>query len=57
MYKDRWNMSQIGWEAIAVPGELHGLWTAYKTFGGKVPWKSLVEPTIKLMKEGEYLKI
>ncbi|KAF8366717.1 hypothetical protein PRIPAC_84546 [Pristionchus pacificus] len=53
MYKDKWDESQIGWRAIAVPGELHGLWTEYSKFGsGKVTWKSLVDPTIALMKEG-----
>lgn len=44
----------VGWRAIAVPGELHGLWTEYSKFGsGKVTWKSLVDPTIALMKEGK----
>lgn len=52
MYKDRWNNSKYGWEAIAVPGEVHGLWTEYTNFGGKVPWKTLVEPTIELLEEG-----
>lgn len=41
-----------GWLAIAVPGEIHGFWTAYKKFGGKVPWKDLWEPTIKLCRDG-----
>ncbi|GMR56325.1 hypothetical protein PMAYCL1PPCAC_26520, partial [Pristionchus mayeri] len=53
MFKDRWDDSQIGWRAIAVPGELHGLWTEYTHFGsGTVAWKSLIEPTIELVKEG-----
>ncbi|KAH7726631.1 Protein C53D5.5 [Aphelenchoides avenae] len=52
MYKDRGNKSKFGWEAVAVPGELHGLWTEYQQFGGKVPWKSLVQPTVQLMQEG-----
>ncbi|GMR53422.1 hypothetical protein PMAYCL1PPCAC_23617, partial [Pristionchus mayeri] len=53
MFKDHWDEAQIGWRSIAVPGELHGLWTEYTHFGsGKVTWKSLVEPTIALMKEG-----
>ncbi|KAI1728699.1 gamma-glutamyltranspeptidase domain-containing protein [Ditylenchus destructor] len=52
MYKDRWNASKYGWLAVAVPGEVHGLWTEYKTFGGKVPWATLVNPTIGLMEEG-----
>uniref|UniRef100_A0A0N5BFC2 Gamma-glutamyltranspeptidase 1 n=1 Tax=Strongyloides papillosus TaxID=174720 RepID=A0A0N5BFC2_STREA len=42
-----------GWKPIAVPGELHGLWTAFKKFGsGKVSWKTLLEPSILLAKRG-----
>ncbi|KAE9549939.1 hypothetical protein FO519_006857 [Halicephalobus sp. NKZ332] len=52
MFKDKWDNAKFGWEAIAVPGELHGLWTEYQTFGGKVSWKSLVQPTIDLLEEG-----
>uniref|UniRef100_A0A914HEM0 Costars domain-containing protein n=1 Tax=Globodera rostochiensis TaxID=31243 RepID=A0A914HEM0_GLORO len=52
MYKDRWNKSKFGWEAVGVPGELHGLWTEYSHFGGQVSWESLVRPTIRLMEEG-----
>ncbi|KAL3111626.1 hypothetical protein niasHT_016138 [Heterodera trifolii] len=52
MYKDRWNKSKFGWEAVAVPGELHGLWTEYTHFGGQVSWESIVRPTIRLMEEG-----
>lgn len=67
MYKDRWNKSKFGkirgffdfsflftgWEAVAVPGELHGLWTEYTNFGGQVSWEALVRPTIRLMEEGK----
>ncbi|VDM42737.1 unnamed protein product [Toxocara canis] len=52
MYVDRWNESQIGWRAIAVPGELHGMWTEYTHFGGAISWEQLVLPTINLMEEG-----
>ncbi|CAD5209413.1 unnamed protein product [Bursaphelenchus xylophilus] len=52
MYKDRWEKAQKGWEAVAVPGELHGLWNEYLKFGGRLNWSTLVEPTINLMKEG-----
>ncbi|CAD6184256.1 unnamed protein product [Caenorhabditis auriculariae] len=53
MFKGKWNESQIGWKAIAVPGELHGLRTEFLRFGsGKVTWKSLVEPTMELLSEG-----
>lgn len=53
MYKDRWNDSRVGWRALAVPGELHGLRTAFEQFGsGAVTWQSLIEPTIQLLEEG-----
>ncbi|KAF1771390.1 hypothetical protein GCK72_003216 [Caenorhabditis remanei] len=53
MYRDKWNQSRIGWKAIAVPGELHGLRTAFEKFGsGKVEWRHLLKPTIDLLVEG-----
>ncbi|VDL70783.1 unnamed protein product [Nippostrongylus brasiliensis] len=53
MYEGRWNESRIGWRAVAVPGELHGLWTEYEKFGSKkLSWNSLVQPTIELLDEG-----
>ncbi|EPB70037.1 putative gamma-glutamyltransferase [Ancylostoma ceylanicum] len=66
MYEGRWNesrtggnqcsdeqVSPIGWRAVAVPGELHGLWTEFEKYGsGKISWKSLVQPTIDLLEEG-----
>ncbi|CAJ0930223.1 unnamed protein product, partial [Mesorhabditis belari] len=53
MYVGKYNESQFGWKAVAVPGEIHGLWTAYQKFGShEVTWQSLVGPTIDLLKEG-----
>lgn len=53
MYRDKWNQSRIGWKAIAVPGELHGLRTEFEKFGsGKVEWRHLLKPTIDLLAEG-----
>ncbi|CAI5439862.1 unnamed protein product [Caenorhabditis angaria] len=53
MYRDKWNQSRIGWKAIAVPGELHGLRTEFDNFAShKIPWHSLIAPTIQLLKEG-----
>ena len=43
--------SVLGPYAIAVPGEIAGYWEAHQKFG-KVSWKALFEPTIKLCNEG-----
>ena len=37
--------------AIAVPGEVNGLYRAWKKYGW-LPWKDLVQPAINLAKEG-----
>ncbi|KAL3076103.1 hypothetical protein niasHT_034167 [Heterodera trifolii] len=38
-----------GYHEIATPGELAGLWLAFKKFGsGRVPWSDLVMPAAKL---------
>ncbi|KAL4132607.1 hypothetical protein QTP88_009731 [Uroleucon formosanum] len=44
--------SILGGLAVAVPGELKGYSTIYNLYGGKVSWKSLFEPTIKLCENG-----
>ena len=36
---------------MAVPGETKSFHEAWKSFGA-LPWKSLIEPSIKLLKEG-----
>ena len=41
----------LGGMAIAVPAEVKGLRAAWKKFG-KFEWAKLVEPSIKLAKEG-----
>lgn len=38
--------------AVAVPGELRGYRELYTRFGGRLPWRDLLEPTIKLCEEG-----
>lgn len=37
--------------AVATPGELKGYWTMHQKYG-RVPWKLLVEPSIKLCRNG-----
>ncbi|VDP17182.1 unnamed protein product [Soboliphyme baturini] len=44
--------SQYGGKSIGVPGELYGLWLAYRKFGGKVAWRDLVMPTVELCRNG-----
>lgn len=48
-------MDQVlsGYKAIATPGSIHGLWTAFKQFGsGKLAWQQLLLPTVQLLEEG-----
>lgn len=37
--------------SIGVPGEVKGYFELHKTYG-KTPWKSLVEPSIKICEDG-----
>lgn len=43
--------SRLGGMASGIPGEVAGFWEAWK-LGGKLPWKSLFEPTIKMCRDG-----
>ncbi|KAF1756041.1 hypothetical protein GCK72_012494 [Caenorhabditis remanei] len=51
MYTHDKESAQFGYQSIGIPGELHGLWTAYKQYGSKViPWSDLVMPAAQLAK-------
>ncbi|GMR47273.1 hypothetical protein PMAYCL1PPCAC_17468, partial [Pristionchus mayeri] len=53
MYSANPSDSSHGYSSIGVPGELHGLYTAFTRFGsGKVPWKRLVDPSASLAARG-----
>lgn len=51
MYVNDPEGSVRGGKAVAVPGELKGLWELHQKYG-KLPWARLIEPNIKLAKEG-----
>ncbi len=45
------NASLIGSKSAGVPGTVAGFWAAHQRFGS-LPWKDLVEPSIRLAEEG-----
>lgn len=53
MYKDDPQKAQIGGLAVAVPGELAGLYEAFERYGsGNLTWAELFEPVIQLNRNG-----
>lgn len=58
MYVGKPEAAVVGGLAVAVPGELKGYWALHQKYG-KLPWKTLVQPTIDLCRKGhivtEYL--
>ncbi|KAJ8927317.1 hypothetical protein NQ314_020231 [Rhamnusium bicolor] len=55
MFHGNSTQSLRGGKAVGIPGELIGYWYLYHRFGGMVPWKDLVQPTIDLCKKGVYV--
>ncbi|KAJ1820194.1 hypothetical protein LPJ60_003347 [Coemansia sp. RSA 2675] len=51
MFSKDIKQAQIGGLAVGVPGEVAGLYSAHQRFG-KLPWRRLFEPTIKLARDG-----
>ncbi|CAN6912488.1 hypothetical protein Bca4012_087112 [Brassica carinata] len=51
MYKNDANAKSTGALSMGVPGELAGLHEAWKRYG-RLPWKPLFKPAIKLAREG-----
>ena len=45
------NLSQEGVFSVATPGFIAGQWAIHKK-GGKLPWKKVLEPAIRLAREG-----
>lgn len=43
--------SVIGWRAAGVPGTVRGLELAHRRYG-KLPWKDVVEPAVRLARDG-----
>jgi gamma-glutamyltranspeptidase/glutathione hydrolase len=51
MYKEKPGDSLVGPRAAGVPGTVAGMAEAHRRFG-KLPWKALVEPSVRLATEG-----
>lgn len=59
MYAKNATFSKFGGLAVAVPGELRGLYRAHSDMG-RLPWKTVVEPAIEIAenaKVGQFLAI
>eukprot|EP01080_Neovahlkampfia_damariscottae_P009134 gene9134-1223_t len=54
MFNDNYMKAQRGIYAIAVPGELKGMYDAWKKHGS-LPWAILVQPSINLARNGHSL--
>lgn len=50
MYVDNPNAAYRGGLAVAVPGELKGLWELHQKYG-KMNWSDLIQPNIELCRK------
>ncbi|XP_039753705.1 glutathione hydrolase 1 proenzyme-like isoform X3 [Pararge aegeria] len=51
MFNGNFDRASKGPLSVGVPGELRGMWAAHKRWG-KLPWESLVKPTLEFCKYG-----
>jgi gamma-glutamyltranspeptidase / glutathione hydrolase len=51
-YRLKSRANEVGYQAIMTPGFVRGCWVAYQRFGGNVPWKELLQPAIRLARDG-----
>ncbi|XP_045536410.1 glutathione hydrolase 1 proenzyme isoform X5 [Papilio machaon] len=51
MFHGNYDKAKKGPLSLGIPGELRGLWAAYKRWG-KLPWESLLAPTLALCENG-----
>lgn len=51
MYLGNKTLSQTGWMAAGVPGEVAAYWEAHQRYG-RLPWSRLFQPTIALCRRG-----
>lgn len=43
--------STVGGKAVAIPGEIKGIWELHQKYGS-LPWADLIKPNIELCREG-----
>ncbi|PKK70474.1 gamma-glutamyltranspeptidase [Rhizophagus irregularis] len=51
MFKDKPILAKYGGLSVSIPGEVRGIEIAHQKYG-KLPWKRLFEPSIKLSRDG-----
>uniref|UniRef100_H2YEV7 Glutathione hydrolase n=1 Tax=Ciona savignyi TaxID=51511 RepID=H2YEV7_CIOSA len=54
MFKGNPELSVLGTLAVAVPGEIAGLWEAHQSHG-KLPWERLFQPSIDMAENGYFI--